>query len=181
MKGRGTKVLGEERRELILRWLKGSHSPLTGSKLAQETNVSRQVIVQDISLLKARNEPIMATAQGYMYFHQVQTDQKVSKIIACQHAPEQTEDELLTIVDFGVTIKDVTIEHPVYGDLTGSIMIQNRHDVETFLNRVKETKASYLLELTDGVHLHTLEANDESQLQQACKALEQKGFLLRRS
>ncbi|MGM7702170.1 transcription repressor NadR [Pseudalkalibacillus sp. Hm43] len=178
MSGKGTKVLGEERREMILNWLKESTSPLTGSQLAKDTNVSRQVIVQDISLLKARNEPIMATAQGYIYFHPSPQKQKVTRVIASVHSAEQTEDELITIVDYGVTVKDVTIEHPVYGDLTGSIMIKNRHDVEMFLEKVKETKASYLLELTDGIHLHTLEADSTRQLDQACSALEEKGYLL---
>lgn len=181
MKGKGKKVLGEERRELILNWLKNSESPLTGSQIAKETNVSRQVIVQDISLLKARNEPIMATAQGYMYFQSAPTKQKVSRIIACQHTPEQTEDELITVVDFGVTVKDVSIEHPVYGDMTGSILIKNRHDVKLFLEKVQSTQATYLLELTDGTHLHTLEADTESQLDQACLALERKGYLLSQS
>ncbi|MHA4790996.1 HTH domain-containing protein, partial [Klebsiella pneumoniae] len=61
------KLLGEERRALILQWLKENHRPMTGTELANKTNVSRQVIVQDISLLKARNEPIIATSQGYLY------------------------------------------------------------------------------------------------------------------
>lgn len=38
-----------------------AEAPISGNQLAQKTNVSRQVIVQDISLLKAGNEPIMAT------------------------------------------------------------------------------------------------------------------------
>ncbi|WP_349408012.1 transcription repressor NadR [Pseudalkalibacillus sp. SCS-8] len=178
MKDKKTKVLGEERRSLILDWLKESRTPLTGSQLAKDTNVSRQVIVQDISLLKARNEPIMATAQGYMYIHPAPAKQKFTRIIACQHTPEQTEDELLTIVDYGVMVKDVSIEHPVYGDMTGSIMIKNRFDVEKFLHKVKETGASYLLELTGGVHMHTLEADSEAQLDHACQALQEKGYLL---
>lgn len=181
MKDKGDKVLGEERRDLLLQWLKQSETPLTGSYLAKQTNVSRQVIVQDISLLKARNEPIMATSNGYLYFQPVSSQQKYTRIIACQHSSDDTIDELNTIVDYGVTVKDVTIEHPVYGDLTGVIMIQSRHDVEQFINKVRETNAAYLLELTDGVHLHTLEADSEDQLDQACRALEGKGYLLSRS
>ncbi|WLD92227.1 transcription repressor NadR [Alkalihalobacillus sp. AL-G] len=172
------KILGDERRELLLRWLKESNQPLTGSQLAKKTNVSRQVIVQDISLLKARNEPIMATAQGYLYFQPNKNEQRFIRVIACQHSGSETEDELNTIVDFGVTVNDVTIEHPVYGDLTGSLMIKNRHDVEQFINNVQETKASYLLELTEGVHLHTIEADSKSQLEQTCEALQKKGYLL---
>lgn len=57
---------GTDRREQLLLWLK-SESPLTGSELARRSSVSRQVIVQDISLLKASQEPILATSQGYIY------------------------------------------------------------------------------------------------------------------
>ncbi|MER2142040.1 MAG: HTH domain-containing protein, partial [Priestia megaterium] len=52
MPGTQKKILGEERRELILQWLKTENKPMTGSELSKRTNVSRQVIVQDISLLK---------------------------------------------------------------------------------------------------------------------------------
>ncbi|MCY8688763.1 HTH domain-containing protein, partial [Bacillus spizizenii] len=51
------KLMGANRRDQLLLWLKESTSPLTGGELAKKANVSRQVIVQDISLLKAKNEP----------------------------------------------------------------------------------------------------------------------------
>lgn len=114
----GLKLTGAERRQQLLAWLKESEAPLTGSELAKRASVSRQVIVQDISLLKAKNEPIIATSQGYMYLRSaLGKKQPVQRIIACDHEPEKTEEELNLIVDFGVTVKDVTIEHPVYGDL----------------------------------------------------------------
>jgi len=173
------KVLGDERRELILKWLRSKNEPLTGTELATRTNVSRQVIVQDISLLKARGEPIIATSQGYMYIHDKRPSQKqIERLIACKHAPEQTREELYLIVDHGVTVKDVIIEHPVYGDLTASIMVSNRKEVDEFLKKIEETKASYLSELTDGVHLHTLVANTKEDLDEVCQALKQTGLLI---
>ena len=63
------KLLGEEKRSKLLQILKASSTPITGSDLSKQTNVSRQVIVGDITLLKARNEPIIATSQGYLYMH----------------------------------------------------------------------------------------------------------------
>ncbi|MCP8967307.1 transcription repressor NadR [Ectobacillus ponti] len=172
------KILGEERRQLILSWLMQTDKPLSGSELSKKTNVSRQVIVQDISLLKARNEPIMATAQGYVYLRQNTPEQTYEQIIACQHAPDRVRDELTLLVDHGVTIKDVKVEHPVYGDLTAPIMVSTRHEVDQYLQRIQETKASYLSQLTDGVHLHTISANSPAKLAAACRALEQAGFLL---
>lgn len=178
MDEKGKKVLGEERRNLILGWLKENGMPIKGSELARRTNVSRQVIVQDISLLKARDEPIIATSQGYMYIPSSPNVTQVRRVIACQHRPEDTQKELQLIVDAGVTVEDVTIEHAVYGDLRGSLMLSNRRDVEHFMTKLNQTASSLLSELTDGVHLHTLTATTEQQLDDACQSLEHAGFLL---
>jgi transcriptional regulator of NAD metabolism len=172
------KMNGEERRKFILQWLKESTEPITGSVFADRTNVSRQVIVQDISLLKAKNEPIIATSQGY-YFIQQSEDQRAKRVIACCHGPEQTEDELNIIVDHGATVLDVLVEHPIYGELKASLMLRSRRDVSHFLRQIKETKASLLSQLTAGVHLHTIDAETEEQLDEACIALERAGYLLK--
>lgn len=173
------KVLGEERRELILKWLKRKKTPLTGGWLASKTNVSRQVIVQDISLLKARGIPIVATPQGYVYMDMMErTSNQVERLIVCKHGPERAEQELQLIVDFGVKVKDVIVEHPVYGDLTASIMVSNRKEVRDFMQKIQETNASFLSELTDGVHLHTLIAPNEEVLDEVCAKLADEGFLV---
>ncbi|MGM7682409.1 transcription repressor NadR [Cytobacillus sp. Hm23] len=170
------KIFGETRRNLILKWLKESQGPVTGGELSRRTKVSRQVIVQDISLLKARHEPILATSQGYLYVQQ-QQKQLYSRIVVCRHTPEQTERELTLLVDLGVTVKDVTIEHPVYGDLTASVMVSNRNEVKQFLKKLTTTNAPLLSELTDGIHMHTLEANEITKLDAACEALKEAEFL----
>lgn len=171
------KVLGEERRQFILSVLKNASKPITGSELAKRTNVSRQVIVNDVTLLKARSEPIIATSQGYMYL-QASATESVEKTIACQHTPDEAEAELHIIVDHGVTVKDVTIEHLVYGDLTASIMVSNRKEVEQFIKKITSTGAAYLSQLTEGVHLHTLVATKKEQIDEAEMTLKQAGFLL---
>lgn len=172
------KILGEERRKLLLEWLRNSTTPLTGADLADRTNVSRQVIVQDISLLKAKNEPIVATSEGYIYLQSTAEDHLVQQVIVCQHTPQQTREELLLIVDHGVTVKDVKIEHPVYGDLSASVMVSNRIEVEQFLTKIKTTNAPFLSQLTDGLHLHTLEADSIDKIKAACEALQKAGILL---
>lgn len=172
------KILGEERRALILQWLKDSSTPLTGSELAAQTNVSRQVIVGDITLLKAKNEPIIATSQGYLYLNQGNANTSFERTIACRHKPEDTERELNLLVDHGVLVKDVKIEHAVYGDLTASIMVSNRQEVKQFLENIKQTKASLLSELTGGIHIHTLSASSTQVLDKAEAALKAEGFLI---
>ncbi|WP_374722382.1 transcription repressor NadR [Peribacillus tepidiphilus] len=172
------KLLGEERREKLLALLKESDSPLTGTQLAAMANVSRQVIVGDMTLLKAKNEPIVATSQGYLYLHSPGSSIRYEKTVACFHSPERAEEELLLLVDLGVTVKDVKIEHPVYGDLTASIMVSNRKEVRQFFEKIRKTNASFLSELTDGIHLHTLQASSKAVLEEAEKALKKAGFLI---
>ena len=172
------KVLGEERRSFILQLLKDSPVPLTGSELANRTNVSRQVIVGDITLLKAKNEPIIATSQGYIYLRQNTSTYSFERTIACQHLPEDTEKELNMLVDHGVLVKDVKIEHKVYGDLTASIMVSNRQEVKQFMANMQTTGASLLSELTEGIHLHTIAATSIEVLDNAEAALKAEGFLI---
>jgi len=168
------KMAGSARRKLIMNLLHHADKPITGSEFAKETNVSRQVIVQDISILKAKNEPILATNRGYILHRQ----NKKNKIIVVTHTPEQAEKELNIIVDHGVTVKDVTVEHALYGELTASIMVSNRAEVKQFIQQMNETKAPYLLTLGNGIHLHTLEADSMDQIDAACKELASNNILL---
>lgn len=172
------KILGEERRSFILQQLKDSPVPLTGSELANKTNVSRQVIVGDITLLKAKNEPIIATSQGYIYLKQNSSTYSFERTIACRHSPKDTEKELNLLVDHGVLVKDVKIEHTVYGDLTASIMVSNRQEVKHFMENMQKTRASLLSELTDGIHIHTISASSTQILDKAEEALKAEGFLI---
>ncbi|WP_186576281.1 transcription repressor NadR [Aquibacillus kalidii] len=172
------KIQGNNRKEQILTWLKESKKPITGAELADRTNVSRQVIVQDISLLKARKEPIIATSNGYLYLQAEQEQKMFERVIACIHTPEQTVEELYIIVDHGVTVKNVFIEHPVYGDLTASVMVSNRREVDQFINKINETNSPYLLQLTGGIHLHTLESDSEEKLALAYQSLQEASFII---
>lgn len=170
------KLSPKMRQKLILNLLKNSGQPITGNELANHTNVSRQIIVQDISILKAKNEPIVATSQGYLYISK--EPNKVQHTIAVNHTPEETQKELYLIVDNGVTVKDVIIEHPVYGELTASIMVSNRAEVDRFIKKIIETNAPYLSILTQGTHLHTLESDSMDKVKLAIKALKKANILL---
>ncbi|WP_172195709.1 transcription repressor NadR [Saccharibacillus qingshengii] len=170
------KLTGEQRREKLLEWLKAS-SPLTGSELARRASVSRQVIVQDVTLLKARNHAILATSQGYVYL-KPSDEPNARRIVACRHDRSRTEEELLLLVDYGVSVDDVIIEHPVYGELTALIRVGTRSEVYEFIEKITSTGASYLSELTDGVHLHTISAPDTVRIDKACEALRKAGFLI---
>lgn len=171
------KMLGEKRRLEILNLLKKQEGPITGTDLAKHTNVSRQVVVNDINLLKARNEPIVATSQGYLYMKE-QGAALFERKIVCMHTAHETREEMYTIVDCGVTIKNVIIEHAVYGEITASLLVSNRVEVDIFLEKLEQTKASLISTLTNGTHLHVITAPSEDLLDKAEASLREKGFLV---
>ncbi|GAQ25033.1 MULTISPECIES: transcription repressor NadR [Tepidanaerobacter] len=165
----------QQRRNKILELLKSCKEPMSGSELAKIFNVTRQVIVQDIAILRAAGNNIIATAQGYM----VQgTMLPYTKQIAVRHDADLTREELLTFVECGCKVIDVIVEHPIYGELRGMLMLSTSEDVENFLNAVKEHRASLLSQLTDGVHIHTIEAINLDCINKAEKLLKEKGMLL---
>lgn len=172
------RMYGADRRKLIIQHLKRSKHAVTGTDLAELTKVSRQVIVQDVSLLKAVNEPIIATSRGYMYLQEKAEEAMHRRVIVCNHTSEKTQRELEILVDCGVTVIDVIVEHPFYGGLTGSLMISSRFDVEQFVSAFTNQEAGLLLVLTGGIHLHTIEADSEEKLDAACKLLDAAGILI---
>ena len=171
------KMLGEQRRQEILQLLKKRGAPVTGTELAQFANVSRQVIVNDMNLLKAKNEPIMSTSQGYYYFSQ-QAEATFSKKIVCFHGPQDAKDELYAIVDCGATVNNVIVEHPIYGEMTATLQLANRLEVDRFIQQVTTHNAGLLSSLTDGTHIHTISAPTEEQLNCAINSLRDKRYLV---
>ncbi|WP_051350705.1 transcription repressor NadR [Caloramator sp. ALD01] len=163
---------GEERREAILSYLKRASLPVKGGELSKLYNVSRQVIVQDIALLRAEGHDIIATPQGYVLM--VNNNQFIKKIIAVKHNENQIEDELRTIVSLGGRVLDVTIEHKIYGEITGKLMLRSIYDVEMFVKKLRESNAKPLSNLTEGVHIHTIEADSEKDMERITKALKEK-------
>ena len=154
------------RRQAILNRLRTADRPVSASSLAAELNVSRQIIVGDIALLRAGGAEISSTPRGYVL---PRATDGITRTIACRHTLEQTGTELDILVDNGCTVLDVIVEHPVYGQLTGPLQISNRYEVSQFIERCK--KAEPLSSLTDGIHLHTLSCPDEAAFERTKSAL----------
>ena len=57
---------GEDRRKGILEDISSSAKPVSGTVLAKKYGVSRQVIVQDIALIRAGGIDVISTARGYL-------------------------------------------------------------------------------------------------------------------
>ena len=166
---------GNERRENIIKILSGRQEAVSGKALADQFGVSRQVIVQDIALLRAQKYEIVSTTLGYI-LHQ---EPKSSRVFKVQHTDEQTEQELNLIVDYGGTVEDVFVYHKVYGVIRADLHIRSRADVAAYLAELATGKSSYLKNVTSGFHYHTVTAPTETILDLIQTRLEEAGFLAR--
>ena len=171
----GAAMEGNKRRENLIKILTNRTEPVSGSELSKILSVSRQIIVQDIALLRASDYNILSTTRGYLLYRSDYP--KVKRIFKVKHTNEQIEDELCTIVDNGGKILDVLVIHEIYGEIATELIIRNRQDVYDFVKKVEEKKIVPLKELTDGVHLHTIEAESEAALDRIEIALKEKHYL----
>lgn len=169
---------GDKRREKIIQLLHINEKPLSGTELAGRLGVSRQVIVQDIALIRAVDKNILSTNKGYILFKDAAQNRKVKKSIKVKHGENEILDELFTIVDLGGKVLDVVVEHPIYGQIMVDLIIQSRADAENFVEQVKNSGTKPLNDLTDGVHYHTIEADNEARIVKIEKQLLQKGYLI---
>ena len=167
---------GVERREKLLELLSKCNSPLSGTELAKSLGVSRQVIVQDIALLRATNKNILSTTKGYILYYQ--ESKKVNRCFYVKHTTQQIEEELSLIVDLGGTVLDVIVSHEIYGTIQADLIMHNRQDVYDFIDKIEQKKTVPLKELTDNYHYHTIEADNEETLDRIEDALQKKGFLV---
>lgn len=170
---------GDTRRVQIIELLKASKKPLSGTELAKRLLVSRQVIVQDIALLRAVNKNILSTNKGYILYDSQTVGKTYKRTVCVKHSNDRILDELQTIVDYGGHVVDVVVEHEIYGQITVDLIINNRQDAEEFVKRLEENKTRPLNELTDGIHFHTIEADKEEYLDRIEQQLFLKGYLIK--
>lgn len=167
-----------ERRDKILSTLNKNKKPIKGTELSKIFKVSRQVIVQDIALLRARGEDILATPQGYIV-PKVYKEDKLTKKIVCKHnGYDEIEDELRTIIDLGGKVVDVIVEHPLYGEIKSPLEISSRSDLKEFMDNIKKTQAEPLSSLTEGIHIHTIEVEDKKSFIKIKEELTRKKYLI---
>ncbi len=169
---------GEQRRTKIIEILEESSSPLSGTELSRQMGVSRQVIVQDIALLRATNKNILSTNKGYVLFQPQREREKCKRTLCVRHTTEQVLEEFYTIVDLGGKILDVVVEHDLYGQIAVDLIIANRQDAEEFFRKMQESRVKPLKELTQDIHYHTIVARDKKTMERIEEALLQKGYLI---
>ena len=164
-----------DRRENIIKLLLESNEPIKGSVIARKYLVTRQVIVKDIAILRAKGTNIIATPDGYMIN---KNENKVKAIIAVTHNEEEMFDEMSIVIKYGGTIEDVIVEHPLYGEIAGMLMIKNYNELSKFVQKRQEQQAKLLSVLTNGVHLHTISAESEDDINLIISELKKHNFIV---
>lgn len=168
------------RREQILHLLESQQKPVSGTVLAKLFQVSRQVIVQDIALLRAENKNILSTNKGYILFQPMQESEYCRQVVCVRHSMEETEAELNTIVDNGGGVLDVSVEHDLYGQISADLIINNRADVAEFIDRMNVSESKPLKVLTSDIHFHTIKAKTPEILSRIEESLSKQGFLIKK-
>ena len=163
-----------ERRKAIVNLLLSANEPISGGELAQKFDISRQIIVQDITVLKGTGYEILSTSQGYI----MQKSPLSERVFKVRHTTEQTEDELSCIVDLGGTVVDVFVWHKVYGKIEAALNIFSPMHVKQFLEGVRMGQSTELMHITGGYHYHTVRADSEAVLDRIEAALTERDYIV---
>ena len=167
-------MTGQERRDAMIEMIRNSEKPVSGTALAKEFAVSRQVIVQDIALIRAAGYEVLSTHRGYLLGQK----NSVTRIFKVSHTDEEIADELNLIVDLGGKVLDVQINHKVYGRMKADLGIHSRKQVQDFIEEIRSGKSSPLKNITSNYHYHTVEADSEEVLDLIGKELNKRGYLV---
>ena len=171
-------IHGENRRMQILQLLKDTPAPLSGTVLARTFGVSRQVIVQDIALMRAENHSILSTNKGYLYRSPEADNPQPKRVFYVRHTTAQVPEEFLAITELGGRVLDVAVEHELYGYIQVDLLIESPQDARDFAEKLTACRDNPLKVLTDDCHYHTVAAPSEKLLDLIQRELEDKGFLL---
>ncbi len=167
-------MTGQERRDAMIEMIRNSEKPVSGTALAKQFAVSRQVIVQDIALIRAAGYEVLSTHRGYLLGQK----NSVTRIFKVSHTDEEIADELNLIVDLGGKVLDVQINHKVYGRMKADLGIHSRKQVQDFMEEIRSGKSSPLKNITSNYHYHTVEADSEEVLDLIGKELNKRGYLV---
>ncbi len=162
-----------ERRKAIVNLLMSEQEAIPGNILSERFGVSRQIIVQDITVLKGSGYEILSTHNGYI----MQKSPLKERVFKVYHTTEQTQDELSLIVGLGGTVVDVFVWHKVYGKLTAKLNIFSDLQIKQFIEGVRTGKSTELMNITGGYHYHTVCADSEEILDEIQRALDTYGYI----
>jgi len=164
----------EKRRTEILSLLGNTDNPIPANVLKERFNVSRQVIVQDIAILRVGGYDITSTNRGYV----LNTKIRPSRVFKCRHSFEELVEEGLIIINLGGRLEDVFVNHRIYGRISARLDLVNRMHVEELYRSLVSGASKPLMSVTDGYHYHTVSAETQGDLDGIEEALRKRGFLI---
>ena len=165
---------GSERRKEIIKILSSEGKAVSGKALANWLEVSRQVIVQDIALLRASNHDIVSTHKGYV----LKDKDHISRVFKVKHSEEKMLDELNLIVDCGGKVEDVFVYHKLYNVVRVPMNIKSRMDAKKYVESIKGGVSVPLEQITSEYHYHTVVADSEETLDIIQQQLQEHGYLV---
>lgn len=163
-----------ERRAEILSLIGNSQSPVPAGYLSEKYSVSRQVIVQDVAILRAQGYGVISTNRGYV----IGIDVTCERIFKCRHTLEGLIREGEIIISLGGKIEDISVNHRVYGKISARLELSTMRNVNELYRSLATGASKPLMSVTDGYHYHTVSAESEEALDEIETALRQSGFLI---
>ena len=159
--------------DISMKNLHNADAPVAARELARKFGVSRQVIVQDLAVIRASMPGILSTTKGYV----LQQDSSCSREFKVRHSQDKAAEELNLIVDCGGHVKNISISHRVYGRVSAEMDIRSRQDVSEFVQALQNSRSTVLSNATSGYHYHLVEAASEERLDLIEEQLKKAGFL----
>jgi hypothetical protein len=166
----------DTRRARLLAMLRSSTEPITGQAFSQLLGVSRQAIVNDIAILRAAGSAIIGSSRGYRLD---EGPPGLVEVIHSDHGPERVGEEAEILLDRGIAVLDVGVNHSVLGEIRAPILVESRADLEGHLEVLRRAGDLPLSTITRGIHSHTLRAPNRDALDAAKRELADRGILLR--
>ena len=163
-----------ERRAEILSLIGNSGSPVAANFLSEKYSVSRQVIVQDIAILRAQGYGVISTNRGYV----LDSGLRAERVFKCRHTLQELVDESEIIISRGGKVEDISVHHRVYGKISARLELSTLRHAEELYRSLVSGASKPLMSVTDGYHYHTVSGENEQTLDEIEVALREKGYLI---
>lgn len=167
-------MTGSRRREEIVSKIKSSEVPVPGKELAKVYDVSRQVIVQDIALIRAAGYDIISTNRGYILNAPHTVIRECSKSVIRMNRWRMR----LCRRGSGRQGGKCNDQSPDYGHMEAPLDVASRRNVKEFMEGIHSGKSSPLKNITSNYHYHTVEADSEETLDLIEQVLKEKDYLV---
>lgn len=164
-----------ERRAEILSLIDNSQNPVAANILSEKYGVSRQVIVQDIAILRAQGYGVISTNRGYVLDSGATRYERVYK---CRHNLNELIHESEIVINNGGTVEDIFVNHRVYGKISARLELSTMRHAEELYRSLMAGASKPLMSVTDGYHYHTVSAQSEEALEKIEQELRKEGILI---